>query len=445
MGGALTVSFGAGLLVGGPGTVAGVSTEAVLFAGLVAAGAGALHGHRRRHESRKRRSLARRQTLDDLSAALPSATAPAVVYRLAAEAAAALLGEYPDARAQLLAPSPDDPASFAVVTEAGAADGPTAETSPTVQVPAGLLARLTSGELISGTWSSILNSTGLGSTGLNVIGSVVPAGALPDGRVPGAPRRRESDAVPTGHDPGGAGPGLGGAGLDGSGSGPTVTLLPLLGGGHFFGALCVVAGRELPSELLADLRTLQVQVSLALHAATLATELALGATRDPLTGLGNRSLLRDTMTAALGRARRTGRPVGVLLLDVNRFRRINELYGHDAGDELLKLVADRLRACVRTADTVGRLGGDQFVVVAEDLRAAQDVIVIAERVLTALDRNVAVGSRVVRATISAGIALSHAGTHTADELLRDAGAAMGAAKEYGDGRYQVHGAVPARS
>ena len=164
------------------------------------------------------------------------------------------------------------------------------------------------------------------------------------------------------------------------------------------------------------------------------------AIRDPLTGLGNRPLLQDRLTAALAQARRTGRPVGLLLLDLDGFQRVNDLHGHDAGDDLLKRVADRLRAAVRTEDTVGRLGGDEFVVIAEDLRTARDVLVIAERIVDELNRSVPIGGRRMRGPASIGIALSHPDIESPEDLLREAGEAMRAAKRRGGGRYQLHGA-----
>jgi len=177
-------------------------------------------------------------------------------------------------------------------------------------------------------------------------------------------------------------------------------------------------------------------------AAELTAEMAERAMHDPLTGLGNRSLLNDRLTAALARARRSGRPVGMLLLDLDGFQRVNEVHGHGAGDGLLKEVADRLRAAVRTEDAVARLGGDEFVVIAEDLRTARDVVVIAERIVEELDRSFLVAGRRVRTPASVGIALSHPDVEGPDDLLREAGGAMQAAKRRGGGRYQLHGAAP---
>jgi diguanylate cyclase (GGDEF)-like protein len=226
-------------------------------------------------------------------------------------------------------------------------------------------------------------------------------------------------------------------------AGRPVTLLPLLSGEHFSGVFATAADEPVPAGVTRALEAVRMQASLALQGEAMAAELAARATRDPLTGLGNRALLRDRLRAALARARRSGRPVGVLLLDLQGFRKVNEVHGHDAGDELLRVVADRLLAGVRTEDTVGRLGGDQFAVIAEDLRTAQDIVIVAERIVVALGRSVPVSGRVVRAPASVGVALSHPDTESPDQLLREAEAAMSAAKRSGGSRYHLHGASPA--
>jgi diguanylate cyclase (GGDEF)-like protein len=210
-----------------------------------------------------------------------------------------------------------------------------------------------------------------------------------------------------------------------------------------------VAGRRtgrLVRELDESMRALREAVAreqaLAQESAALAAELTVQAVRDPITGLGNRSLLDDRLTGALARARRTGHPVGMLRLDLDGFQRVNEVHGHHAGDDLLKVVADRLRAAVRTEDTIARLSGDEFVVIAEDLRTARDLVAIAERIVAELDRSVPVGGRRVRTPASVGIALSRLDADGPAHLLREAGAAMQAAKRRGGGCYQLHGAAP---
>jgi diguanylate cyclase (GGDEF)-like protein len=224
------------------------------------------------------------------------------------------------------------------------------------------------------------------------------------------------------------------------GSADRPTLLPLLNGARFFGVLSVRADGPLPADLLKAFEALRTQVSLALSAVALTETLTMQAMHDTLTGLGNRALLRDRLTGALARAHRTGRPVAALLLDLNGFKPINDTYGHDAGDEVLRIVADRLRQSVRTEDTVGRLGGDEFVVIAEDLHSAQDAIVIAERIIDSLNEAAPVAGHALHTPASIGIALSHVGTETPDDLLHDADTAMYEAKRAGNGRYRLHNA-----
>jgi diguanylate cyclase (GGDEF)-like protein len=124
----------------------------------------------------------------------------------------------------------------------------------------------------------------------------------------------------------------------------------------------------------------------------------------------------------------------VLLLDLNGFKLVNDTYGHDAGDVLLKVVAERLRGCVRTEDTVARLGGDEFVIVTEDLHEPADVRVVAERVVAALNEPVLVNGHELRTPASIGIAMSQPGDGP-DDVLRQADAAMYVAKRRGAGLF----------
>ena len=225
------------------------------------------------------------------------------------------------------------------------------------------------------------------------------------------------------------------------------TLLPLIHHDRRCGVLTVSARTALPAEVLPSLEALRTQVAATLASVALAAELTERATRDPLTGLGNRAMLDERLTTALARARRTGRPVGALLLDLTGFKQVNEVHGHAVGDELLRVVAQRLRDCVRTEDLAGRLVGDEFVVVAEDLTSARDVTVIAERIFAALAEPIEVGRRRLCTPAAVGIALSHADVTGPEELLRMAGAAMAAAERRGGG-CQLYGAaepVPALS
>ncbi len=150
---------------------------------------------------------------------------------------------------------------------------------------------------------------------------------------------------------------------------------------------------------------------------------------DPLTALPNRALLTDRITQALARSGRVPGAVTALFLDVDQFKVVNDSIGHAAGDRLLVLVAQRLQAVVRPGDTLARFGGDEFVVVCEDVAPA-DVELLGARVTHAVREPFVLDGREVTVTVSAGIAAAGEGAD-AQSLLRDADAAMYQAKERG--------------
>jgi diguanylate cyclase (GGDEF)-like protein/PAS domain S-box-containing protein len=170
------------------------------------------------------------------------------------------------------------------------------------------------------------------------------------------------------------------------------------------------------------------------EAAEALSQLAL---HDPLTGLPNRSLFMDRLGQALRRLDRQDRVLAVLFVDLDRFKVINDRFGHAAGDETLLAVGTRLREVLRPSDTVARLGGDEFVVLCEDLESDGAAVRVAERVLAALDRPIVCNGHDVVSSASIGIALSGRAGATADALLRDADMAMYRAKETGRHRIEV--------
>jgi diguanylate cyclase (GGDEF)-like protein len=151
------------------------------------------------------------------------------------------------------------------------------------------------------------------------------------------------------------------------------------------------------------------------------------ALHDPLTGLANRSLILDHLQLALARAGRRSALAAVIFVDLDDFKQINDTWGHLAGDELLVRVADRLRPAVRPADTLGRWGGDEFVVVCEDLERASDAPAIVARVRAAFEVPFDVGDSQLRVTASIGVAVS-AGTDQPATLIHAADSAMYRAK-----------------
>jgi diguanylate cyclase (GGDEF)-like protein len=145
---------------------------------------------------------------------------------------------------------------------------------------------------------------------------------------------------------------------------------------------------------------------------------------DPLTGLANRSLVLDHLHGALARASRRASLTAVAFLDLDDFKPINDTLGHRAGDEILVLIAERLRAVVRPSDTLGRWGGDEFVVVCEDLERASDAPAIVARLAAVFDEPFTTYGTQLNVTASIGIALSGGGDEGSDALIHAADAAM---------------------
>ncbi len=158
--------------------------------------------------------------------------------------------------------------------------------------------------------------------------------------------------------------------------------------------------------------------------------LAHQATHDPLTGVGNRAALLDRLTLALARARRSGRAVAVLFCDLDGFKAVNDQYGHDRGDRLLVEVAERIGRAVRPSDTVCRTGGDEFVIVCEDLGDEDQAHTIADRVRSSIESTrVDIGETRLGVTVSVGVALADLPVDDPDRLLRTADLAMYARKQ----------------
>ncbi len=168
-------------------------------------------------------------------------------------------------------------------------------------------------------------------------------------------------------------------------------------------------------------------------------QLARQAFRDPVTGLANRALFKDRVEHALERQVRDDHPVSVLFMDLDDFKTINDSLGHDAGDRMLGEVAERLRRCLRAADTAARLGGDEFAILLEDVGEGLGAADVAARILETLEAPFHLGSKevLVRASIGIAIAGQHNVPADAQELMRNADVAMYMAKESGKNRYQV--------
>ena len=161
---------------------------------------------------------------------------------------------------------------------------------------------------------------------------------------------------------------------------------------------------------------------------------------DPLTGLLNRRMLRDRLSHALDRAARNQATVALMLLNLNKFKEINDALGYEAGDAILSQSAQRIRKVLRESDTIARWGGDEFVVVLEDLNQVSDADQVAEKILDQFGEPFASGASVSFVTLSVGIALYPATGGDMDNLLKCADSAMTRAKSWGDNIVQVYSA-----
>jgi diguanylate cyclase (GGDEF)-like protein/PAS domain S-box-containing protein len=167
------------------------------------------------------------------------------------------------------------------------------------------------------------------------------------------------------------------------------------------------------------------------------------ATHDPLTGLPNRNLFYDRLQHSLDKASRSGAQLAVLFMDLDNFKTINDTLGHEMGDLLLTQMADRLRACTRKHDTIARMGGDEFTVLAEDLRASveETVSATAERMIASLSLPFDLGGRETFISASVGVALYPKDGKHLETLLKNADTAMYQAKKRGKNNYQFFSQV----
>jgi diguanylate cyclase (GGDEF)-like protein/PAS domain S-box-containing protein len=187
------------------------------------------------------------------------------------------------------------------------------------------------------------------------------------------------------------------------------------------------SGRQMSQGLLVDITDRKRLESKLIH----------DALHDPLTGLANRVLLRDHLERALARRSRSPGLVALLFVDLDDFKRVNDSFGHAAGDQILAQIADRLAGAVRADDVVGRQSGDEFAVLLGQVRD-DEAIASAERLLAELRRPIQLGARSIVVGGSIGIALATEHGTTAEELLTQADAAMYAAKADGKGRHAVY-------
>ncbi len=163
------------------------------------------------------------------------------------------------------------------------------------------------------------------------------------------------------------------------------------------------------------------------------------AQHDALTGLPNRSLLRERLLRAIAHAQRNGRKLAVIFLDLDDFKTVNDTFGHDAGDEILQVVAKRLTDTVRREDTVARLGGDEFILVLEELATLDGLPAIVAKIIEAVARPVVFEGREIRSATSVGVSVYPDDGATPENLVKHADAAMYVAKEKGSNRFHFFG------
>jgi diguanylate cyclase (GGDEF)-like protein len=207
-----------------------------------------------------------------------------------------------------------------------------------------------------------------------------------------------------------------------------VVVVPVVARGRFLGVVAA-AVREDGDVLRGDEDLIERLSGLADHAATALENAALleqvrhQALHDPLTGLPNQRLLVDRIEMALAQSQREHSQVGLLFLDLDGFKSVNDTFGHATGDELLCAVVERIQEQIRSGDTVARVGGDEFVVL-PNICQVDEADLIAKRLASALRRSHRVGTNTIRAPASVGTAVSGRDGSDPGSLLRHADAAM---------------------
>lgn len=157
---------------------------------------------------------------------------------------------------------------------------------------------------------------------------------------------------------------------------------------------------------------------------------------DTLTGLANRRLFRNRLEHMINNLNRDGNTLGLILLDLDHFKNINDSLGHDSGDLLLTTVAERLQHCVRATDTVARLGGDEFAIILHAIEGSISVSQVAKKILDSIKEPIAIAETEIRITASAGVALSPNDGNNAEILIKNADLALYRAKDRGRDNYQ---------
>ena len=185
-----------------------------------------------------------------------------------------------------------------------------------------------------------------------------------------------------------------------------------------------------------DSRSLERALRYAMDRKSAELKLARLAHYDPLTNVPNRILFADRLQRAIDRASRGTQHLALLFIDLDGFKQVNDAYGHEAGDTLIRTVAERLGACVRRSDSIARIGGDEFTVILEDTTSSSDVVQVARKIINAVSRPVVVGNHQAFVGCSIGIAAYPEGGSDVESLLKHADMAMYQAKHVRGSAYR---------
>ena len=217
---------------------------------------------------------------------------------------------------------------------------------------------------------------------------------------------------------------------------------PILILGKFYGVIEFFSSERRPRDegLLRVARSIGSQVGQFIARKEAELNLTYFANHDALTGLPNRAMFGERLSQSLLRAQRSGRKVAVMFLDLDRFKIINDTLGHDAGDRLLQEVATRLRSCLRESDTIARQGGDEFVVLLEEMTETAQAVGVAQKILDAVAESFELAGQDYHVTASIGVSVFPEDGVDMQALLKNADIAMYRAKETGKNNFQFYSA-----
>jgi diguanylate cyclase (GGDEF)-like protein len=221
----------------------------------------------------------------------------------------------------------------------------------------------------------------------------------------------------------------------------SLVILPLVVRGETVGTVELTSPRSNAFDVrsIELARILAREAAINLDNARLHEEIRVQAYRDALTGLANRTKLQERIDHALARLQgRSPEHAALLFIDLDRFKLINDRFGHGRGDRVLQVIADRIRACIRPGDTAARMGGDEFAILLEDVAGQEEATVVAERLLESLGRPIDLGEAAPIVGGSIGLAMSGIGGDNAEDLLRSADLAMYAAKAAGRAQIVIY-------